>query len=151
MLLLVGSDILPMNGGQYFYGSIIVIFGSILQAFLFGNMAALMASINLKDNRMQEHLDNVSGVMRSIKLPKTMQLDIMRYFQYIAETPDLVLELDSLCDVVSPSLKHEIYIYIFKNALLKIDFFKGFADVEISFICMNLKIALYLPQDFVVR
>eukprot|EP00347_Sterkiella_histriomuscorum_P005402 403356751 len=151
ILLLVGSDILPTNDIQYIFGSIIVVIGNILIAFLFGNMATLMASINKKDNHLQDQLDNVSSVMRSIKLPKPMQLDIMRYYQYINETPDIMQDLDKFFNMLSPALEHQIHLYINKKLIAQIDFFADFSEVEIFYICTNLKMLLYLPQDMVIR
>ena len=49
ILLLIGSEIYPQNQVQTIFSAFVVIFGSILIAFIFGNMAALMASVNKKD------------------------------------------------------------------------------------------------------
>lgn len=46
ILLLLGGDILPVSTLSTVYGSLIVIAGSIVTAFIFGNMAALMAAMN---------------------------------------------------------------------------------------------------------
>lgn len=50
ILLLLGSDIFPMETTQVIYAAFIVILGSIVTAFIFGNMAALMATMNQKDS-----------------------------------------------------------------------------------------------------
>jgi len=51
ILLLLGSDIIPTETIQIVYSALIVIFGSILSAFIFGNMAALMADMNSRDSK----------------------------------------------------------------------------------------------------
>lgn len=51
ILLLVGSEILPMNTNQTIVASLVVIMGQITTAFIFGNMAALMAAMNQKDSQ----------------------------------------------------------------------------------------------------
>ena len=50
ILLLFGGDILPVDTFSTVYGFLIVIIGSIVTAFIFGNMAALMAAMNQKDS-----------------------------------------------------------------------------------------------------
>ena len=50
LLLILGSESAPMGDIQTLYSSIIVIMGSIVTAFIFGNMAALMATMNKKDS-----------------------------------------------------------------------------------------------------
>ena len=50
----------------------IIIIGAIASAFVFGNMAALMATINKKSNNFDEQLDLVNATMRSMRLPETL-------------------------------------------------------------------------------
>jgi hypothetical protein len=47
---MTGNEILPGNTIQTITGAIIIIIGAIVSAFIFGNMAAIMASINKKSN-----------------------------------------------------------------------------------------------------
>jgi hypothetical protein len=51
ILLLLGNEIVPTQTLQTAFASSIVILGAITTAFIFGNMAALMAAINQKDNQ----------------------------------------------------------------------------------------------------
>lgn len=67
--LLLGADILPTNDIEVSYGAIAVFIGNIIVAFIFGNMTSLMATLNKKDNSMQEQLDNIESVMKSLQLP----------------------------------------------------------------------------------
>lgn len=50
IILLVGGEIAPISIGQTIYAALVIILGSIVTAFIFGNMAALMANINKKDS-----------------------------------------------------------------------------------------------------
>jgi len=50
VLTMAGNDILPTDTLSTVSASIIIITGAILSAFIFGNMAAIMASINKKSN-----------------------------------------------------------------------------------------------------
>ena len=59
ILLIVGNEIIPATTLQTAYASIIVIFGAIINAFIFGNMAALMAAMNKKDSEFQETFDRI--------------------------------------------------------------------------------------------
>jgi ABC-type microcin C transport system permease subunit YejB len=79
MLLVVGNEAAPTNNNQMIYASMIILIGYIVTAFIFGNMAALMANLNRKDSQFQEIIDFVSSTMRSIKLPENMQDDVLKY------------------------------------------------------------------------
>ena len=49
MLLIQGNDCCPVGFSQTLFASIVVILGSIVTGFIFGNMAALMAAINKRE------------------------------------------------------------------------------------------------------
>lgn len=72
--MIVGNESAPKTIGQTVYSSCIVIMGAIVTAFIFGNMAALMATFNKRDSHNQEQIDFVSSTMRSIKLPEEIQV-----------------------------------------------------------------------------
>ncbi len=70
---MVGNEIAPRNNLQTVFSSLIIITGAVVSAFIFGNMAALMATMNKKSNHFDEQLDLVNSTMRSMKLPEEMQ------------------------------------------------------------------------------
>lgn len=54
ILTMVGNEIAPRTPGQVFASSLIIIIGAIVSAFIFGNMAALMATMNKKSTHFDE-------------------------------------------------------------------------------------------------
>ena len=66
---MTGNELAPRNDVQTAVGAIIIITGAVVSAFIFGNMAALMASINKKSSHFDEQMDLVNATMRSMKLP----------------------------------------------------------------------------------
>lgn len=89
ILLIVGNESAPQTLAQTVFSSGVVIAGAIVTAFIFGNMAALMATINKKDSHFQEILDLVSTTMRSIKLPEEIQDKVIKYLMHCQESPDV--------------------------------------------------------------
>ena len=61
------------------YSALVVILGSIVTAFIFGNMAALLSQSNKKDNTLSDQLELVQQTMKQIKLPEEMQDDVNTY------------------------------------------------------------------------
>ena len=59
ILLIVGNEAGPKNALQTAYATIVIFLGSIVTAFIFGNMAALLSTINKRENLLQEQLDLV--------------------------------------------------------------------------------------------
>lgn len=151
ILLIVGNEGGPKNVGQTVYASLIVITGAIVTAFIFGNMAALMATINKKDNFVQEQLEMVQQTMRSIKLPEDLQDQVLSYLQYINETPDVHTELDKFLGLLSPKLRHRILSHLHSQVIKNVDIFEGCSQIEVSFIMNNLRILLFLPGETIIN
>lgn len=60
ILLVVGNECAPVTFSQTIFASSVIILGAIVTAFIFGNMAALMANISKKDSYFQEKLDMIN-------------------------------------------------------------------------------------------
>ena len=113
----MGNDCAPVTFAQTLYASLVMMMGAIVTAFIFGNMAALLAAINKKDSYFQEQLDMVSQTMRSLKLPEEMQDNVLKYLQYIHETPDVQQDLDKFLALLSPALKNKILLHIHEKVI----------------------------------
>lgn len=72
ILTMVGNEISPRDQNQVLLSSLIIITGAIVSAFIFGNMAALMATMNKKSTHFDEQLDLINATMRQMKLPEHM-------------------------------------------------------------------------------
>ena len=79
MLTMLGNDISPRTRGQAFACSMIIIMGAIVAAFIFGNMAALMATMNKKATLFDEQMDLVNSTMRQMKLPVELQDTVLNF------------------------------------------------------------------------
>jgi CRP-like cAMP-binding protein len=154
ILLIVGNESAPRDTSQTVFASLVVIMGAIVTAFIFGNMAALMATINKKDSHFQETLDLVSTTMRSIKLPEEIQDQVIKYLMHCQESPDMQQDIerfDKFFSYLSPSLKSTILHHLYNKLIKEIEIFDDCTEVEIGFIVTNLKTLLFLPQDEVIR
>ncbi len=57
ILIIIGNEAAPVSTTQTIFVSSALIMGAILMAFIFGNMAALLAAMKMKDSIYQERLD----------------------------------------------------------------------------------------------
>ena len=151
ILLIVGNESAPISAAQTLFSSLIVMIGAISTAFIFGNMAALMAVINKKDSRFQEQIDFVSTTMRSIKLPESIQNQVIEYLMHCQESPDIQQDIDKFFEALSPSLKNIVLIHMFNKVIKSIEIFKDCTEIETGFIINNLKSMLFLIDDEIIR
>lgn len=151
ILLIVGNESAPKTMEQTIFSSLVVIMGAIVTAFIFGNMAALMATINKKDSHFQEQLDFVSTTMRSIKLPEEIQNQVIEYLMHCQESPDVQQDIEKFFEILSPSLKNMILNHMYNKIISEIDVFNDSTEIEKGFIVNNLKTMLFLVDDEIIR
>lgn len=89
ILSMVGNEISPRTSTQIVVSSLIIITGAIVTAFIFGNMAALMATMNKKNTMFDEQLDLVNTTMRRMKLDEAMMDKVVDYMRFIQNSPDI--------------------------------------------------------------
>ena len=93
----------------------------------------------------------VSQTMRSLKLPEVMQDNVLKYLQYIHETPDVQQDLNKFLEILSPTLRQQILFHMHSKVINKIQVLKQCSSIEISFIVNHLKTLLFLPDDVIIR
>ena len=151
ILLIVGNESAPRSTNQTIFSSLVVIMGAIVTAFVFGNMAALMATINKKDSHNQEQIDFVSSTMRSIKLPEEIQNQVIEYLMHCQESPDVQQDIEKFFEILSPSLRNVILHHLYNKIVIEISIFRDCTEIEIGFIINNLKTMLFLVNDEIIR
>jgi len=89
--------------------------------------------------------------MRSLKLPEEMQDNVLKYLQYIHETPDVQQDLDKFLGLLSPALKNQILYHLHSTVITSIKILELCSSVELGFIVNHLKTLLFLPGDVILR
>lgn len=87
--MLVGSELMPRKFNQQIFLIITTIFGAMWMAFLFGSIAATVASMSSKETYYQDQIDNVSDNMKSIELCETRQKQVLEYIDLIHNNPSV--------------------------------------------------------------
>ena len=105
---MVGNELAPRNNIQTVFANIVVISGALLSAFIFGNMAALITTMNRKTNKQDENLDLASTMMRSMRLPDKMQNLAYDYLITIQDTPYLQQDIPRFFAILNDPLKKQI-------------------------------------------
>lgn len=131
--------------------SIIIITGAIVSAFIFGNMAASMATMNKKSNHFEEQLDLVNGTMRQMKLPEKIQDQVLKFMFQVQNSPDLHQDLDTFFSILNDPLKKQIMYHLHQELIKKVSLFKNYSSVEQCFFICRLKPVLFLQGDCVMR
>ena len=149
ILMLTGNDIGPRGNLQTMFICATLMGGAIVNANLFGELAVIVTTLNLKSSRFQDKLDVANSAMKNMKLPEKTQSSIVKYLSMQQRYLDLENELAMFFGMISPGLKLEVIKHIFNNVLSKNAIFQGDKNL-IKFITDRLDAELYMPETNVI-
>ena len=129
----------------------IVIIGSMFTAYIFGNMVEAMKALNKKQEAYAKAETTANSTMRAIKMPSDQQDKVLDYMEYMHNTPDVEQDLEKFFDLLSTTLKKRVLFKIHKSTLDKILILEQCSSIEKSFIISNLKIAIFMEDDEIMR
>ena len=96
---------------------IINLTGAIFQAYIFGELAVLIAQVGRKSQEQQSIIDTANTAMENVNLPAYLRKDIREYFQTVMITMQQQQELSKFMDNISPSLALRVRGHMFENVL----------------------------------
>ena len=147
ILTMVGNDIAPVNNIQTVYATFVVISGALLSAFIFGNIAALMATMNRGTN----FYDLSAVTMKSMRIPDEIQDDVYSYLLAIQDTPYLQQDIERFFSILSDPLRKQINAQLYLPMLKKINLLKHADSTEFAFFLSHMKLCLFLPNELIIR
>ena len=108
LLGLLGNDMLPKSQNHFMCSYFFLILGAFFNAHIFGTIAVIYKSFNVKGQKFQEHIDSSNTSMKNMKLPETLQEKVRDFMMSTQNNLDNQQELDSFLQMISPSLRVEV-------------------------------------------
>ena len=121
-----------------------------LEAELFGHIAALVQQMGKKEHEQEEKQNMVNSAIKSLSIPEKLQLQIEGFLAYTQETLESQNELKSFFSVISPSLKEQVVQHIFEEPLFSNPVF-NFDDKLVKKLTKQMEIQVNSPEDVVVE
>ncbi|MBE7438231.1 MAG: ion transporter [Spirochaetales bacterium] len=144
------GDITPQNGPQTLYTIFIELLGAGMYGYVIGNIASLLANIDVARANWLEKMEKINYFMRYRQIPLDIQESIRNYYSYLWESRRGYDELHILEDLPS-SLRLQVAMFLNRNIIEKVPIFKGASDELIRQIIMNLRPVVYTPGDYIFR
>lgn len=122
--MLGGNEMAPRTGLEIFFIDVVLLTCAIINANIFGEMAVLVSISSRKGAAFQEQIDIANTAMKNMKVPHSFQTQVREFLIFTAGTKDQQQELKKFLDMISPSLKIKVAIFIFANIVVKNKKFK---------------------------
>lgn len=135
---------------QLIFVVIIELIGAAIYGFIIGNIANLIANIDVAKSQHKEKVDKMNAFLKYHTVPENLSMKVNDYYSYLWESRRGYEEKHVINDLPH-SLKSAVSIQINKEMIEKVPIFKGASNSMLEEIILNLEPAIYTPQDFIVK
>jgi voltage-gated potassium channel len=144
------GDITPANNAQIVYAIVVMIFGVGMYGYVIANISTIIGNLQPARTRYLANMEKLGAFMRSREIPTAMQRRIRDYYGYVWEHR-LGYDETSIVQGLPPGLLVEVSLFLKRDIIQKVPFFKGAADELIKEIALVMQPVVYTPGDVVFR
>jgi len=144
------GDIVPVTLSQKVYGIGVMMLGVGIYAYLIGNIASLISSLDPVRARYMQQRERLSAFMQYRALPTPLRRRIQRYFDYVWEER-LVSDESEVMQSLPPSLREDVALFLKRDLIKNVPLFDAASDAFVRDVALNLESFVALPGDLVVR
>ncbi|KAE9125036.1 hypothetical protein PF010_g5778 [Phytophthora fragariae] len=131
-----------------------MLIGNVLQASVFGAVAALIASIDENEAAYSKKIITVLERCRFLGIPDGLTKRIRGYYENLwRETKSVSSDADLFIEELSPALVCEVKFQLYRDMLKQIPFLssKTLAPVVIEVLVLHLRTIIYMQDDVLIR
>lgn len=146
------GDITPdrSNPLQLIYTMGVMILGVGVYGYLIGNIASIIANLDIARSHHQEKMQKLTAFMRYRKLPEPIQARIRDYYNYLWESRRGYDEVSVVGDLPE-SLRADVSLHLNREILEKVPMFRGGSAGFIRELVMELRPYICIPGDYIFR
>ena len=133
---------------QMLYVILIEILGAGMYGLVIGNIANLLANIDVAKTQYKEKLDKVNTFLKYRNIPYQLQRKINDYYNYLWESRRGYDESSVLADLPAP-LKESVSLFLNKDIIEKVPIFDAASEDLIKDIIMNMSPVVFTPDDYI--
>jgi voltage-gated potassium channel len=144
------GDITPTSNAQMLYAMVVMLIGVGVYGYVIGNVATLLANIDLAKAHYQANLERLSTFLNYRKIPADLQHRIYTYYAYLWENR-LGYDETAILSELPVSLRTEVSLVLKREFIEKVPFFQGASQELIRGIALELQPLVFTPGDDIVR
>ncbi len=145
------GDVTPdtADNAQVIFIVIIELIGAGMYGFIIGNIANIIANIDIAKSQYQEKMEKVTTFMKYKHIPSDLKDKINDYYEYLWESRRGYDESSILADLPKP-LQTSISLFLNRDIIQKVPLFQNTSEEFIKDIILNLEPVVFTPGDYVV-
>jgi voltage-gated potassium channel len=144
------GDITPQTEVEMIYAIIVMAIGVGMFGYVIGNIAHILANLHPSRTRYVETMERLNAFMEYRDLPSSLQDRVLGYYHYRWEKR-LGFDESAILAELPPSLLADVSLYLKKDVIEKVPFFKGAGEELVREIALAMQPVIYMPGDYVFR
>ncbi len=143
------GDIVPQGGSQVGYAMVVMGLGAAMYGYIIGNVASLLANLDVIRSRHLGRLETVNNFMRDRKVPRELQSRVRDYYNYLWESR-MGQQSEMLADL-PPPLHTEIALHLNRAILEKVPIFEDASEEFMRELVLHFEPTVAIPGQHIVR
>ena len=144
------GDITPHLNYEYIFSIIVMIIGAFMYAFIIGNIASLISSLDIQKATYWSKIDSIKLYLRYRGVPAKLNERVRNYYEYRWANHRGLEEQKIFNDLPDP-LRLEVMMQLTKGLLDKVPLFKYSSENLKNVLLLALKSKTYDPNSLIVR
>ncbi|RLN59245.1 hypothetical protein BBJ29_003740 [Phytophthora kernoviae] len=131
-----------------------MLIGNILQASVFGSVAALIASFDENEAAYSKKIISTSERCRFLGIPEKLAKRVRGYYENLwRETKSISGDADAFINELSPALICEVKFELYRDMMKRIPFLssKTLSPAVIEMLILHLRTVIYMQDDVLIR
>ena len=151
-MLFRSIDSHPVTSAERAFVSLVIIFGSMLQAVLFGSVAVLISSFDKSSVDYQDQKVEVLSRLKQLGVPGPITARAKRFLElrWVYQKSSKV-DVDHYLSLFSPVLSTEIKLSLYLKRIMDTPFFKDCGREVLISLVNSVNTQVFLPGDAIVR
>lgn len=144
------GDITPKGSQQMLFVILIELFGAAMYGLVIGNIAGLIANIDVAKSQYREKVDKINAFLKYRNIPEHLMKKINNYYSYLWDTRKGYDEIEFLHDL-PVALKESVALHLNKEIIERVPLFEKADASLIRDIILQLEPVVFTPGDYIVR
>ncbi len=142
------GDITPKTNSQILFTIFVEIFGAGFYGFLIGNLASLLANMDLIKTRFRERLERMTAFLNYYRIPNELKTNVREYYTHLWEVRRGQDDSNILNDL-PVTLRNDVVYFLSQPILEKVPFLKTASEPLLRELALNVHPRLTLPGEVV--
>ena len=145
------GDLTPATDPQIAFTMVVMLLGVAVYGYVIGNVASLLANIDLAKRHYLENMERLGAFMRYRNIPLMLQRRLRDYYAHLWENRLGGYDESSVMADLPESLRIELALFLRRDFIEQAPLFKSASHELVREIALQLRPMVFTPGDYIMR